>query len=128
VTTGVLFGIAPAVMASGSSPIEAMRGAGRTTADRGAWIRRTLVGVQVALSLVLLTSAGLLARSLSELQAQDFGFRIDQRYIVDIVPSFGAAPASDLEAAYRRIPRYRQCGHVALRAPVGRQLVLAHHG
>lgn len=101
--TGLLFGVGPALFSSRSNPVDAMRGAGRTTADRGSWIRRTLVAVQVALSLVLLTGAGLLARSLAGLQAQDFGFCIEQRYVVDIVPTFGAAPAAELESAYARI-------------------------
>lgn len=44
-----------------------------STLSRGS-IRSTLVGVQIALSVVLLTSAGLLVRSLSELSSIDPGF------------------------------------------------------
>ena len=101
--TGIVFGVVPAVLASRSDPIDALRGAGRTAGDRGSRVRRTLVALQVALSLVLLTSAGLLGRSLAGLQAQDFGFRISQRYVVDLALSFGTAPATDLQSAYGRI-------------------------
>ncbi len=98
--TALLFGSAPALFGSRSDPIDALRGAGRATADRGRWVRRSLVVVQVALSLVLVTCAGLLGRSLHALQAQDFGFRIDRHYTVALAPSLATIPAGQLAALY----------------------------
>ena len=101
--TGIVFGVAPALVASKTDPIDAMRGAGRSTGSGGSRFRRTLVSAQIALSLVLLTGAALLAKSLAQLQAQDFGIRIDQRYVVDVLPTFGTAGPEELEGVYTRI-------------------------
>lgn len=101
--TGAIFGAAPAVITSRSDPIEAMRAAGRTTGERGSWLRRSLVALQVALSLVLIASAGLLGRSLNNLQQQEFGFRIDGRYVANLAPSLTTVPGEQLESLYARI-------------------------
>jgi predicted permease len=98
--TGAVFGVAPAIIASRSDPIDAMRGAGRTTGERGARIRRSLIALQVAVSLVLITCAGLLGRSLQKLEAQDFGFRIDARYVVALAPSLTMVPPEQLPTMY----------------------------
>jgi putative ABC transport system permease protein len=72
--SGVLFGVAPAWKASRTSTNEMLRsrsgggGIGHTATRNG------LVVVQLALSLALLTCAGLLTRSLIELQRANLGF------------------------------------------------------
>ncbi|HXW05946.1 MAG TPA: ABC transporter permease [Vicinamibacterales bacterium] len=101
--TGVLFGAGPAVVGSKSSPVDALRGAGRSSADRGGRLRHSLIVLQVALALVLVTCAGLLARSLQKLEAQDFGFVVDHHYVVNLAPSFTMVPAERLEATYARL-------------------------
>jgi predicted permease len=107
--TGAVFGVLPAFVGSRSAPIDALRGAGRTTADRGSRIRQTLVALQVALSLVLVTCAGLLARSLQKLETQDFGFEVAGHYVVDLAPSFTMVPPDRLDATYARLrERLRQ--------------------
>src|SRR5260370_1020959 len=60
--TGIIFGVAPAWMASRSDPAEALRGATRATQDKSALPQRSLVVAQAALSLTMLTVAGLLKR------------------------------------------------------------------
>ena len=101
--TGAIFGAAPAIIASRSDPIDAMRSAGRTTSERGSWLRRSLVALQVALSLVLIACAGLLARSLDNLQRQDFGFRTESRYVAALAPSLASVPAGQLQSLYARL-------------------------
>jgi predicted permease len=100
--TALAFGAAPAAMGSRADPIDAMRGAGRATGDRSSKLRQSLVALQVALSLVLITCAGLLGRSLVNLQQQDFGFRANGLYAASLAPSLSTIPAGQLEAVYAR--------------------------
>ena len=72
--TGVLFGTAPAWLASHADPAEALRGANRTTRDSSSISQKILVIVQATLSWCS-RGAGLLTRSLQNLQHQDFGYR-----------------------------------------------------
>ena len=96
ILTGAVFGIAPAWLASRSDPVDAMRGGLRTTAERGSAVRRSLLALQIALSVVLIACAGLMGRSLANLQSQDFGFRLDDRYIADLGPSLATVPMDQL--------------------------------
>ncbi|HEV8039268.1 MAG TPA: ABC transporter permease [Bryobacteraceae bacterium] len=77
VLTCILFGLTPALRASGAVPASAMRASSRgLTADRGKFgLRRALVISQVALSLVLLVGALLFAGSMRNLLTLDAGFR-----------------------------------------------------
>ena len=74
--TGVLFGLLPVLGAKWSDLSERLRSAGRgATGDRGrTQTHNALVVLQVALALVLLTSSGLLIRSLLYLKRVDPGF------------------------------------------------------
>ena len=101
--TGALFGVAPAIVGSRTDPIEALRGATRTTGDRGGRLRGSLISLQVALSLVLITCAGLLGRSLQKLETQDFGVAIDSRYIVNLAPSLTTVAPEELASMYARM-------------------------
>ena len=80
--TGTVFAAAPAWATARTHPIDALRGVAREGADRSFVPRRSLVIVQVALSLVLLAGAGLLAESLSRLEQQPLGFEPSGRLIV----------------------------------------------
>ena len=77
IATCVLFGLAPAVRATGVAPGAVLKAAGRgVTAGRDRFgLRRALVVAQVALSLVLLVGALLFVRSLRNLTTLDAGFR-----------------------------------------------------
>jgi putative ABC transport system permease protein len=101
--TGILFGVAPAWLTSKANPVEALRGANRSTANHGGWAQKTLVVLQAALSLVLLCAAGLLIRSLSNMQHQDFGFVTANRYIGHIDPQMAGYKPSQLEMLYRQL-------------------------
>jgi hypothetical protein len=72
----VLFGLAPALQAARLDVREALLNDGsRTVAgNRSHWSRRGLVVAEIALSLVLLVSAGLLIRTLLYLQNLEPGF------------------------------------------------------
>jgi putative ABC transport system permease protein len=101
--TGILFGVAPAWMTVHSNPVDALRGANRSTAHRGGWAQKSLVVAQSALSLVLLCAAGLLITSLNNMQHQKFGFETANRYIVHIDPQMAGYKPAELEALYRQM-------------------------
>jgi len=103
--TGVVFGAAPAWITSHSDPIEALRGAGRSTRDRGSLARRSLVVVQVALSAVLLIGAGLLTESLRNLENQKFGFEPEGRVIVRLNADFNGYKPEKLYGLYQEVER-----------------------
>ena len=82
ILTGVLFGVAPALMGSKAPPADALRSGTRTTTGGASLLQRGLVVVQAALSVVLLVGAGLFAQSLGRLQHTDMKLESKNRYIV----------------------------------------------
>ena len=74
-----LFGLAPALGAVRTQPMDTLRGAGadRVSGRGASRLRRLLVVGQIGITLLLLTGAGLLARSLARLSGVDPGFRAE---------------------------------------------------
>ena len=77
VFTGILFGLIPAIQAGYVDVHETLKESGRGTTGRQ-WLRSALVVVEVATTLVLLISAGLLIRSFYLLQKVNPGFSDEQ--------------------------------------------------
>jgi predicted permease len=103
VLTGVLFGTVPAWFATRTNPIEALRGAGRTAGDRASLARAGLLIVQATLSIVLVSGAAMLARSLNKVEHQDFGYEVANRVLISLSsPSASYAPEK-LTALYRTL-------------------------
>jgi predicted permease len=103
ILTGVLFGIVPAWMTSQTDPADALRGAGRSVGTGRSWVQKSLVIAQVAVSLVLLSGAALLARSLRNLEHQNFGFETQGRYIAWINSKLGNYKPERLEPMFREM-------------------------
>jgi len=103
VVTGAIFSAAPAWAMSRTPPLDALSGVGRSGQQRSFVPRRSLVIVQVALSVVLLTGAGLLATSLGKLETQTLGFDPEDRVIARIDPPALAGEPDRLAAFYGRL-------------------------
>jgi predicted permease len=74
--TGALFGLIPAMQASRTDIVTALKDA-RSTGVRRAGLRGAMVVTQVALSFVLLIAAGLLIRTLRNARAIDLGYQVE---------------------------------------------------
>ena len=101
--TGVLFGTAPAWVTAHARPIDALRGANRSTRHSGLWTQKILVILQAGISLALLCAAGLLIQSLANLQDQHFGFQTANRYILHIDPQMAGYKADQSEVFFRQL-------------------------
>jgi predicted permease len=107
----VLAGVLPALRLSGSGLRSGMASAGRTTGSRsGQWLTRTLIAAQLALSLLLVSAAGLLLRSMLRVMAVDPGFRASNVVLMGIRDTEPAARFGETdgpEQKARRAALYR---------------------
>jgi predicted permease len=85
--TGLLFGLAPAIIASRTGAAGNLSAGSRTAQSSGGKSTRfwpkALVTAQVMLSLLLLVGAGLFLRTLRNLENQDYGFERSDLLLVD---------------------------------------------
>jgi macrolide transport system ATP-binding/permease protein len=102
-TTGILFGLAPALMAARTQPVDSLRANARTTAHGASFLQRSLVVVQAALSLVLLVAAGLFAQSLNKAENVDMKLITTNRYIAHINPQAAGYKNTEVEPLYHAV-------------------------
>jgi predicted permease len=86
--TGVIFGLAPALLASRTDLVAVIKGAAGPSRSRRRWnLRGSLVVGQVTISIVVLICAGLFIRSLAKVRQTDPGFQTDKLVTMMINPS-----------------------------------------
>jgi putative ABC transport system permease protein len=102
---GILVGLAPAIMTLRAEWRSAAKGSGRGTTGSKATsrIRRGLVMAEFAISIVLLIGAGLLVRSLSEVNGVDPGFRPERVLAMRIAMPAGSNEPAQRSALYDRV-------------------------
>ncbi len=130
VLVGLLFGIVPALQAFRADVYAALKHEpGRATAPVRNRFARGLVVVQVAASLVLLVAAGLLARTLKNLNAIDPGFRNpDTLLTMRIDAGAGRREASSLAGLEKEINRRVQEVPGVRSAALAYNIVFGHAG
>jgi predicted permease len=94
--TGLMFGVLPAVRASRADVLVSLRDENRGASSRSA-VRSALLAAQVALTLVLLTGAGLFVRGLSSALFIPLGF--DERQVLTASVNLGLARYENARAA-----------------------------
>ena len=104
IVAGLLFGLIPALQASRANLSSAMKEKTRT---RSGFMRLSLsslmVVMQVGLSMVLLTGAGLFARSLIKLQNEDVGFDRNNVLLLGIDPRLAGYKPNQLATLYQQL-------------------------
>ena len=102
--TGLLFGLAPALQATRSDLIPAIKNETAVVSGRRRWeLRRLLIILQVGLSLVLLVGAGLFTRSLRNLKTVDDGYHTDQVVTFAIDPAQSGYKIDRLRSFYAQL-------------------------
>jgi putative ABC transport system permease protein len=102
VATGLSFGAFPALAGSRADVVDQLReGGGRGIAGSSARLCRTLVAINVALSVILLGGAGLLIRSYLAVQGIDKGF--GESTLTMALPSDGTAVPGQIGALWRAV-------------------------
>ena len=104
IVAGLLFGLVPAIQASRGNISSTIKERSRT---RSGFMRLSLssmmVVMQVCLSMVLLTGAGLFARSLVNLQNEDVGFDRKNLLLVSIDPRLAGYKPVELTTLYQQL-------------------------
>jgi len=104
IVAGLLFGLIPAVQASRTDLAASMKEKSRTKAGMLRFsLSSLMVVMQVGLSMVLLTGAGLFARSLVKLQNEDLGFDRNNVLLLGIDPRLAGYKPTELAGLYGQI-------------------------
>lgn len=74
VATGIIFGLVPALQATKTDLVPALKDVASQSGVRRSWLRSGLVVAQIAVSLLLLVAAGLTLRALQQLRTMNPGF------------------------------------------------------
>lgn len=116
VAGAVAFGLLPAIRATSAGNVGVLIRAGRGIAGQRQWVQQAVIGGQVALTMLLLASAGLLLRSFYNLSHVEKGFNSGNTIVFHV----GAAWNEDrgmigrmqqqLIADLKRVPRVQSAG------------------
>ena len=112
--TGIVFGIAPALRATGGNVSASLKDNSRSVLTTRSFLSRSLLVLQVAISLVLLIGAGLFLRTLVNLRTVDVGFNPKNVVVFRLDPTLNryddarsAALYNELRDGIRSVPGVR---------------------
>jgi predicted permease len=101
--TSFIFGLSPALRGSRTEITLSLRDRSGAASEGGILLRRMLVGVQVALSLLLLVGAGLFVRTLRNLDSFGRGFPTDHLLTFRVDPSLNGYSDEQTKSFYQRL-------------------------
>jgi predicted permease len=103
--TGVLFGLFPALQSTRPDLVTTLRaGSGKLAgASAAARFRSSLVTAQIALSMALLVSAGLLVRSLMNVGRVNLGYQVDNVVTFGVSPELNGYKSARSRALFERM-------------------------
>lgn len=103
ISTGVLFGIAPALRATSIDVGTPLKESTRSVAASQTFLSRALLVAQVAISLVLLVGAGLFLRTLDNLRSVEIGFDARNLVVFRVNPQLNRYDDERVATVYRAI-------------------------
>jgi predicted permease len=103
VLTGLLFGLAPALRATGLDLATALRASGAAARGSGFRIGKALITVQVALSLVMVVGSALFVRTLLNLRSERLGFRPEGLLLFQLNPTLNGYKGERLYAFHQGV-------------------------
>jgi predicted permease len=105
IATGILFGLYPAVQASRGQVVAALKDqSGQSTGGKAAgFFRKSLVTIQMAMSLLLLVTAALFATTLINLARIDLGIRADHLATFSLNPRLNRYTSERAAQFYQRL-------------------------
>jgi putative ABC transport system permease protein len=101
--TSITFSLAPAVQFWRPNLLPALKQQNVTVSGGALLLRRISVGVQIALSVLLLATAGLFLRTVSNLRTEDLGFRPDHIVEFTVDPRLAGYQAEQVTGLDERI-------------------------
>lgn len=106
--TGIVFGLAPALRSTRVDLNQVLRGASRSISGGGSGsgrmpLGKVLVGVQVAISLLLLVAAGLFVRSLQKLTAIPLGYDAGHLLLFRMTPTGSGYKAAAIPPLFQQL-------------------------
>jgi putative ABC transport system permease protein len=84
IVTGMLYGLAPAVVHARASLTDTLKEPGGGTSSRRPRLRSVLVAVQIAVTMILLVGAGLLMKSFVRVMSRDLRFDTERLLTFDV--------------------------------------------
>jgi putative ABC transport system permease protein len=103
VATSLIFSLAPALQFWRPNLMPALKQQASTSSGGALVLRRLSVGVQIALSVLLLAAAGLFLRTVGNLRAEDLGFRPDHLVEFTVDPRLAGYSGDQVNALDERI-------------------------
>jgi predicted permease len=106
--TSVLFGVAPALRSTRLDVNQTLRSTGRSILGGGTGsgrlpMAKLLVGAQVAISLLLLITAGLFVRSLRKISTVDLGYDPNQLFLFRVDPTLSGYKGAAIPEFFRQL-------------------------
>jgi predicted permease len=102
--TSIVFGIVPALRATGFDLTPTLKDTGRNSSAIGrSWFSKSMVVLQVSVSVLLLIGAGLLVRTLQNLRHVETGFNANNLLLFSVDPSLIGYKEDKLSTLYKQM-------------------------
>jgi len=118
--TGILFGLFPAISAGNTDAAPALKeeGRGMSTGSSG-FVRKALVGIQVALSILLLIAAGLFMRTLQNLKLSNTGLVTSRLVTFQADPAIGGYSVEKIKQLIRNFKQRAEASPGVAKVGIG---------